>query len=121
MIPKFIADENIPSQVLKALREAGYDVAAVDEAAHSGMKNDELAKLSIKLKLIVITRDADFTHLSQSLTGKIKVVYIRLSGDPNSIAQQVLDNIEGASTSFVITMWLFWIKRAVTRFKNSIH
>jgi len=97
MIIKFIADENIPFKVVEALRQAGYEVATISEAAHPGMKNDELAKLSIQLERIILTRDADFTHLRQSLMRKIKVVYIRLSGDPNSIAQQVLDNIEGCT------------------------
>jgi len=92
---KFIADENIPSQVVKVLREAGYEVATVGEAAHPGLKNDGLAKLSIQLKTIILTRDADFTHLRRSLTRKIKVVYIRLHGDPQSIAQHVLSNIHG--------------------------
>jgi len=45
--------------------------------------------------MIILTRDADFTRLRQSLMRKIKVVYIRLSGDPNSVAQHVLNNIEG--------------------------
>ena len=57
--------------------------------------HDELAKLSIQLGMIILTRDADFTRLRQSLMRKIKVVYIRLSGDPNSVAQQVLNSIEG--------------------------
>lgn len=94
MTLKFIADENIPSQVVKVLREAGYEVATVGEAAHPGMKNDALAKLSIQLKMIILTRDADFTHLKQSLMRKVKVIYIRLSGDPNNIAQQVLEYIK---------------------------
>lgn len=44
--------------------------------------------------MIILTRDADFTHLRQPLMKKIKVVYIRLIGDPNKIAQQVLNNRE---------------------------
>jgi len=95
MALKFIADENIPFQVVETLREAGYVVAAISEAAHPGMRNDELAKLSIQLGMIILTRDADFTRLRQSLMRKIKVVYIRLSGDPNSVTQHVLNNIEG--------------------------
>jgi len=94
MTLKFIADENIPFQVVESLREAGYEVATISEAAHPGMRNDELAKLSIQLGMIILTRDADFTRLRQSLMKKIKV-YIKLSGDPNSIAQHVLNNIEG--------------------------
>jgi len=94
MTIKFIADENIPFQVIKSLREAGYEVATITEAAHPSMKNDELAKLSIQLRKTVITRDADFTHLRQPLMRKIKVVYIRLSGEPNTMAQHILNNIE---------------------------
>jgi predicted nuclease of predicted toxin-antitoxin system len=91
---KFVADENIPFQVIQALREAGYEAATLAEVAHPGIRNDELAKLSIQLKRTIITRDADFTHMKQSLMRKIKVIYLKLSGDPNDIAQQVVDNIE---------------------------
>jgi len=94
MNPQFIVDENLPFQVVKTLRVAGYKAVTVDEVAHLGMKNNELAKISIRLKMIIVTRDADFTHLSWSLMKKIKVIYVRLSGDPNSIAQKVLDNIK---------------------------
>jgi len=58
------------------------------------MRNDELAKLSIQPGMIILTRDADFTRLRQSLMKKIKVVYIRLSGDPSGMTQHVLNNIE---------------------------
>lgn len=94
MNSKFVADENIPFQVIQALREAGYEAATLAEVAHPGIRNDELAKLSIKLKRTIITRDADFTHMKQSLMKKIKVIYLKLSGDPNDIAQQVVNNIE---------------------------
>lgn len=94
MNPKLVADENIPFQVVQALREAGYETATLAEVTHPGIRNDELAKLSIQLKRTIITRDADFTHIKQSLMKKIKVIYIKLSGDPNNIAQQVVNNIE---------------------------
>jgi len=95
MVLKFIADENVPFQVVEALREANYEVATISEVAHPGMRNDELAKLSIQLGKIIITRDADFTRLRRSLMTKIKVLYIRLSGDPKSITRHILDDIEG--------------------------
>lgn len=91
---KFLADENIPFQVIQALRDAGYETATLAEVARPGIRNDQLAELSIKLKRIIITRDADFTHMKQSLMTKIKVIYVKLSGDPNNIAQQVTKNIE---------------------------
>jgi hypothetical protein len=36
MKPKFIADENIPFSLIKALRELGYEVATVGETPASG-------------------------------------------------------------------------------------
>jgi len=59
---KFIADENIPYQVVEVLRQAGYEVSTVVETTYLGMRNDELATLSIQLQRAVLTRDADFTH-----------------------------------------------------------
>lgn len=91
---KFIADENIPYQVVEVLRQAGYEVSTVVETTYLGMRNDELATLSIQLQRAVLTRDADFTHLGQALMRKIKAIYIRLSGDPNIMAMRVLDNIQ---------------------------
>lgn len=57
---KFIADENIPFQVVESLRKAGYEVATISEAAYPGMRNDELAERSIQLGMVILTRDADF-------------------------------------------------------------
>ncbi len=94
MALRFIADENVPFKVVEALRGAGYEVATMSETAHSGMRNDDLAKLCVQLGLVLMTRDADFTRLKRSLMKEVKVLYIRLGGDPNDIAQYVLDNIE---------------------------
>jgi predicted nuclease of predicted toxin-antitoxin system len=67
MKPEFIADENIPFSLIKALRELGYEVATVGETAYFGIKNNELAELSIRQGKIIMTRDADFTRLKRSL------------------------------------------------------
>lgn len=91
--PKFIADENIPSRVVKTLRDAGYDVATVAEAASAGVRNYELAELSVRIGRTVLTRDADFTRLKQSLMQSIKVIYIQMSGDPSRLADLVLAHI----------------------------
>jgi len=91
---EFVADENVPRQILERLREAGYNVATLSEVARTGIRNDQLAELSIKLRRIVLTRDVDFIRLRQPSKRRIKVVYIRLSGDLDDIARRVLNSIK---------------------------
>lgn len=92
---RFIADENIPSRVIKRLRDTGYDVVTVAEAATAGIRNYELAELSGRIGRVVLTRDADFTRLRQSLRQSRKVIYIRARGDPRQLADLVLSHIGG--------------------------
>ncbi|PUA31115.1 MAG: hypothetical protein B9J98_07710 [Candidatus Terraquivivens tikiterensis] len=66
----FLADENIPFQIVKKLKSAGYKVATVDQIAKPGIRNDELASLAIKHGMIIITRDADLAHLKLDLMRK---------------------------------------------------
>jgi len=86
----FVADENIPSPVVKRLREAGYDVATVPEVASAGIRNFELAELSVEIDRLVLSRDANFPKLKRSLMNRVKVIYIQLSGEPDCIAELVM-------------------------------
>jgi predicted nuclease of predicted toxin-antitoxin system len=65
----------------------------VDEAASAGIRNYELAELSARIGRVVLTRDADFTTLRQSLRQRTKVIYIRGSGDPQQLGDLVLSHI----------------------------
>jgi len=94
----FIADENIPGHVIRRLREAGYDVLTVAETASAGIRNYELAELSVRIDRVLLTRDADFTRLRQSLKQRMKVIYMRESGDPHQLANLVLSNIGACLT-----------------------
>ena len=94
MTPRFMADENIPFRIVTGLRTAGYDVLSVKDVAHVGMRNNELAELSIRLDRIIITRDADFTRLTKPLLNRMKVIYVKLTGDPGEMARFVLDHVE---------------------------
>lgn len=92
---KFIADENIPTQVIKRLRVAGYGVLTVAEALSAGVRNHELAELSLKIGRVVLTRDADFTRLKRPLMQSVRVIYVQVSGDPSRLADLVLKHIGG--------------------------
>jgi len=43
--------------------------------------------------MVIIIRDADFTHLRKTLAEKIKVIYVRLQDDPETIAEIILTNL----------------------------
>jgi predicted nuclease of predicted toxin-antitoxin system len=92
-MPKFIADENIPTRVVRLLRDAGYDVITVAEALSAGIKNHELAELSLRMGPAILTRDADFTRLKRPLMQSVKVIYMQLSGEPSRLADLVLRHI----------------------------
>lgn len=57
---RLIADENIPTRVIRRLRHAGHDVVMVDEAASAGIRNYELADLSARIGRVLLSRDANF-------------------------------------------------------------
>mgnify|MGYP001093530602 CR=1 FL=1 len=97
---RFIADENIPFRIIEELRKAGYDVLGVKDVAYAGIRNNELAEISIRLERVIITRDADFTRLTEPLVSMIKVIYMRITGDPSEIAQRVLENVKDCASIF---------------------
>ena len=87
-----MADENIPFRIVTGLRTAGYDVLSVKDVAHVGIRNNEIAELSIRLDRI--TRDAEFTRLTKPLLNRMKVIYVKLTGNPGEMARFVLDHVE---------------------------
>jgi len=88
---RLIADENIPFRIIEKLRKVGHDVLTVTDVARPGIGNSELAEISARLDGVIMTRDADFTRLTRPLLKRVKVIYVNLSGDPNGMAQLVLD------------------------------
>lgn len=56
---KFLANENMPLEVIKQLKEKGYDVMRVDDV-QKGMNDNSVLKLSIQENRILITFDKDF-------------------------------------------------------------
>jgi len=97
---RLIADENIPFQVIEELRKAGYDVLPLSHVARTGIRNSELAEISMKLDRVIMTRDADFTRLTKPLLSRIKVMYLKVTGDPQKIAELILDNIKNCAPMF---------------------
>lgn len=59
---KFLANENIPVELVNELRKLGYDILKVDEIK-KGMKDREVIEFSHKEERILITFDKDFGEL----------------------------------------------------------
>jgi len=58
----FIADENIPYEVIKRLRGAGAEIFSVLEEFR-GMSDEKIMKVSSGQRLTIITFDKDFGYL----------------------------------------------------------
>lgn len=60
---RFLADENIASKVIKALKEKKIDVLNVYEAGLSAAPDEEILKTARREKRIILTHDKDFGNL----------------------------------------------------------
>jgi len=80
---RFLANENIPLELVKELKNLGYDILRVDEVK-KGMKDYEVLDLSFKEERILITFDKDFGKLVMKEKRKSKsIILLRLP--PKSI------------------------------------
>ena len=59
---KFLADENIPLEVVIRLRRMGIDIQSLSEL-NPGVRDEEVLSISNKEKRILITFDTDFGKL----------------------------------------------------------
>lgn len=62
---RFLADESCDFAVVRALRDAGFDVAAVGDAS-PGAEDDWVIDLAVREERMVITEDKDFGQLVYS-------------------------------------------------------
>jgi len=60
---RILADENIPLETVRALRNAGHDVFAVAETA-AGARDDALLDVATAEQRLVLTFDHDFGELA---------------------------------------------------------
>jgi predicted nuclease of predicted toxin-antitoxin system len=78
MTLKFVADESCPGPIVAALRDAGYDVASVQEAA-PGSFDEDILRRSVEDGRIVITQDRDFGELvMRGAAQAVGVIYLRM-------------------------------------------
>ncbi len=79
---RFLADENVPGPVIRALRERGHDVLSVREVLRSSDDRTVLRRAQGDGR-VVLTYDKDFGELAfrAGLPATCGVVLFRLSGN----------------------------------------
>lgn len=98
---RFLLDENVPIKLVKIFSDRGIYCTTIRKEKLSGIKNGELSKKVKELKLILITRDKDFTYLWNKY--KINVIYI-------AIEPAILDFIQPRMVE-LLDDWKYDIKK----------
>ena len=70
---KFLLDENVPISIKKIINNLGHEAITLKDEKQLGIKNGEVAELSIKKNAIIITLDSDFLSIKKELQKKSKI------------------------------------------------
>jgi predicted nuclease of predicted toxin-antitoxin system len=62
-MPTFLADENVPAEVVAAARGAGHDLAWIREIAR-GADDDAVLAMSVSQQRVLLTFDKDFGEMA---------------------------------------------------------
>ncbi|MBS3118260.1 DUF5615 family PIN-like protein [Candidatus Woesearchaeota archaeon] len=93
----FLADENIPSSLTKALRNDGHKVKDLKEESLTGISDKEVIGLARKENLIVLTYDKDFLHFVQLHPPKIGIVILRFKNQqPQGVTSRFLSFLKSS-------------------------
>ncbi len=64
---KFLLDENVPLSIKKVITNLGYEAITLKDENKLGIRNGEVAELSIRKNAIIITLDSDFLLIKKEL------------------------------------------------------
>ncbi|HET6515814.1 MAG TPA: DUF5615 family PIN-like protein [Thermodesulfovibrionales bacterium] len=76
---KILADESVHSDIVRGLRNAGYDLLYVPEIGLAGSSDERVLEYAIKHDRILLSGDKDFGGLMEfgTLWGRGKVILLR--------------------------------------------
>lgn len=72
---KFLANENLPVQSLRILRQKGFEIVSVAEVS-AGLRDEEVLKLAKTESRIILTFDRDFGELVFRKGGEAKGIIL---------------------------------------------
>jgi predicted nuclease of predicted toxin-antitoxin system len=74
-----LADENIPLEITKSLRNEGFDVTSIYESAR-GLKDEQIIEMALKYDYLLLTEDKDFGEWVFAHHAKgLNVLFLRYS------------------------------------------
>jgi Domain of unknown function (DUF5615) len=62
-VAKFLANENVPGEVVEAARQAGYDLAWIAESS-PGAKDEAVLATALAQRRVLLTFDKDFGEMA---------------------------------------------------------
>jgi len=114
---KFLADENVPQELVDILLQNHIDIISV-RPAYSGISDEEVVNLSNTEKRTIISFDKDFGKLifQEGIKPKDGIIFIRDNPvDPKSIADTLIKFFEHSLIEHfensIIVMEKVFIKR----------
>lgn len=76
-----LADENIPIEITKSLREQGFEVTSIYETAR-GISDEQVIEIALKYDYLLLTEDKDFGEWVFAHHAKgLSVLFLRYSFD----------------------------------------
>jgi|SRR3972149_700351 len=92
---KLLLDANLSPQTAKFLREFGFDVKSITEEKLGTLTDEEIVKMAVKEKRMIVTFDLDFGELYHSENfRKPGIIVLR-------IQNQTVENVNKALSSLL--------------------
>ena len=86
---EIVADENVPTPVIEALRSNGYDVHRVQEEYGQGTNDSEVLRACAEEGYVILTNDNDFALLAEETEHAGVVIY----NDQDLRAREILRGV----------------------------
>jgi predicted nuclease of predicted toxin-antitoxin system len=106
--PRFLADENIPSSVIRWLESQGYDTKRTTEAPGPGAPDLAIIRQARRNSQLILTLDQDFVRLYRQLESPFGVVVVMIRPATPSRIEELMNRflskieIERHSNSLIL-------------------
>ena len=74
----FLIDEQLPAALAGRLEAEGLKATHISTVLGFGASDEDVAKVAERLNAILMTKDADFVHMSAGQTLSCQIVWVRL-------------------------------------------